>query len=238
MKVADMLRGCSPYDALLYGASAQVKLTVVGGVGLYLDPPDDAVVLSVDEKSRIQALDPTPMKKGAGSDHDARLRPQWHHHPVRRPCRRKAKSVMEPSWEGDRGMHAAPPCQGVPAVSSRRSPSSSPTTSMCTSCGTTTGPTRPRRSRAGSSITSASSCPSRPLLVLAQRSATQASMHACRSTTFFKTPRRIGCRVISANRRSTRRNRKPKPFRWTAKADTILERTRPPSCAASIGRCE
>jgi transposase len=37
-------------------------------VGLYLDPPDHAVVLSVDEKSQIQALDRTqpglPMKKG------------------------------------------------------------------------------------------------------------------------------------------------------------------------------
>src|SRR6266849_1798154 len=37
-------------------------------VGLYIDPPDHAVVLSVDEKSQIQALDRTqpglPMKKG------------------------------------------------------------------------------------------------------------------------------------------------------------------------------
>lgn len=37
-------------------------------VGLYLNPPDNAVVLSVDEKSQIQALDRTqpglPMKKG------------------------------------------------------------------------------------------------------------------------------------------------------------------------------
>jgi transposase len=37
-------------------------------VGLYVDPPDHAVVLSIDEKSQIQALDRTqpglPMKKG------------------------------------------------------------------------------------------------------------------------------------------------------------------------------
>ena len=37
-------------------------------VGLYLDPPDHAMVLSVDEKSQIQALDRTqpglPMKPG------------------------------------------------------------------------------------------------------------------------------------------------------------------------------
>jgi hypothetical protein len=37
-------------------------------VGLYVDPPAHAVVLSVDDKSRIQALDRTqpglPMKRG------------------------------------------------------------------------------------------------------------------------------------------------------------------------------
>ena len=42
------------------------KLTDV--VGLYLDPPDKAIVLCVDEKSQIQALDRTqpslPMKRG------------------------------------------------------------------------------------------------------------------------------------------------------------------------------
>jgi transposase len=41
---------------------------VVDVVGLYLDPPDKALVFSVDEKSQIQALDRTqpglPMKKG------------------------------------------------------------------------------------------------------------------------------------------------------------------------------
>jgi transposase len=41
---------------------------VVDVVGLYLDPPDKALVLSLDEKSQIQALDRTqpglPMKKG------------------------------------------------------------------------------------------------------------------------------------------------------------------------------
>ena len=45
-------------------------------VGLYLDPPAHSLVLSVDEKSQIQALDRTqpglPMKKGrAGTmNHD------------------------------------------------------------------------------------------------------------------------------------------------------------------------
>ena len=38
-------------------------------VGLYVNPPDHAIVLSIDEKSQIQALDRTqpglPMKRGA-----------------------------------------------------------------------------------------------------------------------------------------------------------------------------
>jgi hypothetical protein len=49
-------------------------------VGLYVNPPDHAIVLSVDEKSQIQALDRTqrglPMKKGqAGTmTHDYKRR--------------------------------------------------------------------------------------------------------------------------------------------------------------------
>jgi hypothetical protein len=43
-------------------------------VGLYVDPPDHAVVLSADEKSQIQELDRTqpglPMKPGLSSDDD------------------------------------------------------------------------------------------------------------------------------------------------------------------------
>ena len=49
-------------------------------VGLYIDPPAHAVVLSIDEKSQIQALDRTqpglPMKKGRGATltHDYKAR--------------------------------------------------------------------------------------------------------------------------------------------------------------------
>ena len=42
-------------------------------VGLYVAPPAHAVVLSIDEKSQIQALDRTQpgLPKGARRDHDA-----------------------------------------------------------------------------------------------------------------------------------------------------------------------
>ena len=53
----------------------QITLDVVGP--LYVDPPAHAIVLSVDEKSQIQALDRTqpglPLKKGRAGTHDARL---------------------------------------------------------------------------------------------------------------------------------------------------------------------
>ena len=62
-------------------------------VGLYLNPPQQAIVLSVDEKSQIQALDRTqpslPMKKGRG-DHDPRLQASRNDHVVRGPQRPRA----------------------------------------------------------------------------------------------------------------------------------------------------
>src|SRR3984893_10234959 len=60
-------------------------------VGLYLNPPDNALVLCVDQKSQVQALDQTqpllPMGLGylEGVTHDL-LSPR-HHYPVRRTRR-------------------------------------------------------------------------------------------------------------------------------------------------------
>src|SRR5438046_221749 len=60
-------------------------------VGLYVDPPAHAVVLSVDEKSQIQALDRTqpglPMKRGRAGTDDTRLQTSRHHDAVRRSQR-------------------------------------------------------------------------------------------------------------------------------------------------------
>ena len=62
--------GLKPHLTRTFKLSNDPKFAekVVDIVGLYLDPPDKAVVLSVDEKSHIQALDRTqpglPMKKG------------------------------------------------------------------------------------------------------------------------------------------------------------------------------
>ena len=62
--------GLKPHLARTFKLSndPQFAEKVVDVVGLYLNPPDKAVVLCVDEKSQIQALDRTqpglPMKKG------------------------------------------------------------------------------------------------------------------------------------------------------------------------------
>jgi transposase len=51
-----------------FSTDPELEAKVVDVVGLYLDPPTDAVVISIDEKSQIQALDRTspllPMQPG------------------------------------------------------------------------------------------------------------------------------------------------------------------------------
>lgn len=51
-------------------------------VGLYMSPPEHALVLCCDEKSQVQALDRTqpglPLKRGPCGHHGARLQAQWH----------------------------------------------------------------------------------------------------------------------------------------------------------------
>ena len=63
-------RGLQPHrvDTFKLSNDKRFEAKLVDVVGLYLNPPDKAVVLCVDEKSQIQALDRTqpslPMKKG------------------------------------------------------------------------------------------------------------------------------------------------------------------------------
>ena len=89
-------------------------------VGLYMSPPENALVLCVDEKSQIQALDRTapclPMLPDDPGADDPRLRPQRHHQPVRR--------VRPGQRLGDRPALPPAPPPGVPAVpqAHRRAP--------------------------------------------------------------------------------------------------------------------
>src|SRR5438874_8484968 len=66
-------------------------------VGLYLNPPEHALVLCADEKSQIQALDRTqpglPLKRGRSQTLTPRLQTQWHGHLVRRPQRGQRRGL-------------------------------------------------------------------------------------------------------------------------------------------------
>ncbi len=105
--------GVQPWRSETFKFSTDPELVakVTDIVGLYLDPPETAIVLCVDEKSQIQALDRTapmlPMQPFV-PETDPRLRPARHHHPVRG------------SGHRDRADHRVVPtaasAPGVPAV--------------------------------------------------------------------------------------------------------------------------
>ena len=82
--------GVKPWRSETFKFSTDPELVakVTDIVGLYLAPPENAIVLCVDEKSQIQALDRTAADAAdaarAGRAPDPRLRPARHHDPVRR----------------------------------------------------------------------------------------------------------------------------------------------------------
>ena len=82
------------------------KLTDV--VGLHLNPPDKAVVLCVDEKSQIQALDRTQPGLPMERHHDPRLQTPRHDDAVRR--------VERADRQGHRPMPRPPSASGIPEV--------------------------------------------------------------------------------------------------------------------------
>jgi hypothetical protein len=81
-------QGLRPHRVRTFKSSNDPKLgdKLKEVVGLYVDPPAHALVLSIDEKSQIQALDRTqpglPIKRLRYDD--TRLQAQRHHHPIRR----------------------------------------------------------------------------------------------------------------------------------------------------------
>ena len=75
-------------ETFKFSTDPELDAKVRDVVGLYLAPPDKAVVLSIDEKSQVQALDRTapilPLRPGMPGEADPRLCPARHHHLVRR----------------------------------------------------------------------------------------------------------------------------------------------------------
>ena len=107
-------------------------------VGLYLNPPEHAVVMCVDEKTSIQALDRTqpslPMRPGQVERRTHDYVPQRRHRPVRR---------VEPRHRPGR---APDPSRSIGPSSSSSSSTDrrlgARPISTCTSCSTTPRPTR------------------------------------------------------------------------------------------------
>ena len=142
-------------------------------VGLYLDPPERAVVLCVDEKSQIQALDRTapilPMLPGTPS-----AAPTTTSGPAPPACSRR--------WTSPPAMSsaAAPPTprhrvQEAPAtIDTRCRP-----TSTSISCSTTPPPTRHRRSTLAGRATHASSAlhPDQRLVAQPRRAVVRRTHH-------------------------------------------------------------
>jgi hypothetical protein len=127
------------------------KITEI--VGLYLDPPERAVVLCVDEKSQIQALDRShpglPLKKGraATMTHD---------------YKRHGTTTLFAALDVKSGLvigeylHATVRRNSCAFCAASTGQSSSRAT--CIWCSTTTPPTRRLRSKRGWKNTPASSC--------------------------------------------------------------------------------
>ena len=74
-------------ETFKYSRDPELVAKVTDVVGLYLAPPERAIVLSVDEKTQIQALDRTqpmlPLQARPGGAPHPRLQAQRHPQPVR-----------------------------------------------------------------------------------------------------------------------------------------------------------
>ena len=95
--ISDLLRknGLKPHLVRTYKVSRDPEFAakVKDVVGLYLNPPDNAVVLSVDEKTQIQALNRTqpilPLRPGLPARGAPRRRPRGRTRRSRRPAVRR-----------------------------------------------------------------------------------------------------------------------------------------------------
>jgi|SRR5665213_45987 len=179
-------------------------------VGLYLDPPDKALVLSVDEKSQIQALDRTqpglPIKKGRTGTM-TRLQTQWDDHAVCRPQRRHRPR--------HRAMHEAAPPSGMAQVSAPHGRPRRCHTSTCISSLTITQRTSIPRSRPGSNGIPAFICTSHRHRV---PGSTKSSASSAAS------PKSVAELEIAIQKYLGHHNLDPKPFVWTASATAILKK--------------
>ena len=110
-------------ETFKFSTDPELVAKVTDVVGLYLAPPENAIVLCVDEKSQIQALDRTAADAAdaarAGRAAHPRLRPARHLDPVRRAGDRHR--------QGHRGAASRGTATRSSWPSSSRSPAPTPT---------------------------------------------------------------------------------------------------------------
>jgi transposase len=104
--------GVAPWrvETFKFSTDPELVAKVTDVVGLYLAPPENAIVLCVDEKSQIQALDRTapmlPMQPGL---------PERRTHDYRATAPRRCSPRWKSPPASHRRVQAAPPASGVPA---------------------------------------------------------------------------------------------------------------------------
>jgi transposase len=122
--VSDVLRrqGLKPHLVRTYKVSRDPAFAakVRDIVGLYLHPPEHAVVLSLDEKTSIQALE-------------------------RCPCARDGRRATRTTTSGTASWTCTPPSKWPRATSPIASAPATPPPTSSRSCGRWRAPTRPRR---------------------------------------------------------------------------------------------
>ena len=149
--------GIQPHrlETFKFSTDPQLEAKIRDVVGLYLSPPDNAVVVSVDEKSQIQALDRTapmlPLRPGLAErrTHD---------------YKRNGTTTLFAALDVATGKISADACYARHRHQEflrflKKVAAAHPTWS-CTSCWTTTPRTSTPRSAAGSPTTPGSPCTS------------------------------------------------------------------------------
>ena len=191
-------------------------------VGLYLNPPERAVVLCVDEKSQIQALDRTapilPMLPGT---------PQRATHDYKRAGTSSLYAALDITTGRVIGGSTPAIARSSSSSSCRPSTGKSPPTSTSTSCWTTARRTRRRRSRNGCSRTRAF------VLHFTPTSASWLNLverwFAELTTKLLKrgTHRSVRASTPTSAPGSKTWNDDPRPYVWTKTADQILDSISP-----------
>ena len=151
--------GIQPHriETFKFSADPQLEAKIRDVAGLYLNPPENAVVVSVDEKSQIQALDRTapmlPVMPGLAARRTHDYQRQRHHHLFAALEVATGKITADACYPRHRHQEFLRFLKKVAAAH----PASS-----CTSCWTTTAPTSTPRSASGwrSRRTSGSPCTS------------------------------------------------------------------------------